>query len=156
MERFPDLSDEKKKERKEWLKEFRTHLAGQHAHWSEKLIRNLILADTGGIAVVVSLMANNAALLKSFALRLALTFFVAGVLFSLVSLYHEFADTTERLEDWDENSGRYRSGEVSLEELRNLDGIHNQIDWRDRVIGWTPAGLFLLGCVAALMFLWWQ
>jgi hypothetical protein len=154
VEQFSKLSSKAKADRIQSLKDVRSHLANQHAHWSEKLIRNLILADTGGIVVVGSLMSSDERYLSSVSLRCSLTFFVGGVLLSLLSLLHEFSGTDKRLREWDANVAKHKAGEMTWSELRGANASHDRMTWRDKTIGWLPGILFYAGCQTALIFLW--
>jgi hypothetical protein len=154
MQTFFELTPEDKTKRLQWFAAVREHFAKEHANWAELLIKNLILADTGGIVVVVSLVANKPDLLKLLTVRLSLTAFVFGVVAAIAALFHEFRDVRERLDSWDANCAKHRAGELTFDDLRKADAELGALDWKDRFIAYLPGASFLIGCASSIVLIW--
>ena len=155
-ERYTELRGEAQQSRREWLKECRAHLAEEHKRWSEGLFKTLTLANTGGIAIVATLISSVEEFRDSVCLRLTLTAFAVGTALSLNSLRHELFDAKKRLLYWDARQTEYLNGTITLGTLFEPLRKHGELRTMDYVVVWLPAAAFLIGLVCSIVFLWFQ
>jgi hypothetical protein len=152
---FSDLPDEQAKSRtRDWASSVRAHFANEHQRWGEALFKNLILANTGGVAVVATLMGQGATFAHACSLRWALTFFVVGVLGAFCALLYEFKGITERLNAWDYNMPLYFKDKITFGALYGTEKYLRTLGFWDYFFIGIPGLMLLCGCIAALCFLW--
>lgn len=133
-----------------YVREVRENLVSEHRRWSDSVFSFLVLGNTGGTAIIASLLRDS----HGQAAKWLLTSFILGVILSLVSIYHEWRDARTRLLKWDANSAQLKLGKKTLEGMLNDDAELAKITLLDQVIGWAPGVLFLVTTLSSLFWLW--
>lgn len=137
-----------------YLTEVRSGLVSDFRRWSDGINNFLILGNTGGIALVATMLGSVNEFRDSYAVKSLLTLFVLGALAGLLSLYHEWSGVKERLQLWDSNTELYRQGKLTVTQVREKDAPLAKVRLIDRAIGWAPGAAFVSATLLSLLWIW--